>query len=92
MDQLPIPEHYPTMNPGSLVKPKWGDIPLFQDIPLDNWRNVGYLTLREIGIVIDAGFSPSDVYYYKLLVGEITGWTRAEHCQTLKINKSHETR
>ena len=87
MDQLPIPEHHPHMNPGSLVKPKWGDIQLYHDVPNKDWHHAGFLSPNEFGIVLDAKFSSSDVYYYKLLVGEVIGWTRAEHCQTLKINE-----
>jgi hypothetical protein len=92
MDQLPIPEHHPRMNPGSLVKPKWDDIQLYQSIRGSDRHYIGKLSSNEIGMVLDAGFSSADVYYYKLLVGEVIGWTRAEHCQTLKTNESHEVR
>lgn len=65
-----------SFNPGSLVKPKWGATHMYE---LNEHRKfIGTMEMEDLGIVIDAGFSDSDIYYYQVLtVGKI-GWVKAE--------------
>lgn len=67
------------MSPGSLVAPKWGDVHLYRSIAGAHRVHVGTFGEGEVGIVLESGFSDTDVYYFRVLVGGKQGWVRGEH-------------
>lgn len=66
------------MKPGLLVKPKWGDVNMYGSINTHHRSFLGNFEENTLGVVIDSGFSPTDVYYYQVLVDGKVGWIRAE--------------
>ena len=66
------------VNPGALVKPKWGDLHMYGSVGDHHRVYKGAFLFGSLGIVLDAGFSPTDVYYYQVFVDGKVGWVRAE--------------
>lgn len=61
------------MEQGSLVVPR-NFAYMYSRIDDHHRVIVGSWSEGQPGIVLDAGFSTADVYYYKVLAGGIVGW------------------
>jgi hypothetical protein len=70
------------MHSGLLVRTKFGDTHVYTEV--GSWKRfVGTFESNSVGLLLDAEISDTDVYYYKVYVDGMLGWTKAEHLEAV---------
>lgn len=77
------------MSPGDLVVPRFGDVAAWESIGSSVRMLLSYLPPDSLCVVLDSGFSPTDIYYYKVLLPSgVVGWVKAERVEVVSRNAS----
>lgn len=77
------------MSPGDLVVPRFADVIAWESIVSSDRVPLSYMSPGSLCVVLDSGFSPTDIYYYKVLLPSgVVGWVKAERVKTVSHNAS----
>ena len=72
------------MNPGDLLRPRYMRSFMYDSIDFSTRGVIGVIPRGSSVLALDARFSPSDVYYIRVLSEGVLGWVRAETLEVVE--------